>query len=154
MSDRKNQSSISALYLIIAALSGLLFGAGLYISQMIDPLKILRFLNFSAIPEGNWDPSLAFVMLMAFSTMLIATRLAKKRQTPLFDDKFHTPIKDKIDKPLIIGAVLFGIGWGMSGICPGPAIALVAFMPENLLVFLGMMFIGSYAGNYVQRWLS
>ena len=136
-------------YLATAAVSGLLFGAGLYISQMVDPLKVLRFLDFTAISTGGWDPSLAFVIVAAIGVMFIAVRVGRGRQAPLFDTQFHQPEFHHIDAPLIRGAVLFGIGWGMSGICPGPAISLIAFWPDNLLIFLLAMFAGSYAGALV-----
>lgn len=134
-------------YLATAALSGALFGAGLYVSQMVDPLKVLRFLDFTAIPTGGWDPSLAFVIVPAIVVMFIATRIGKNRKVPLFDTAFHEPRSTLIDARLIGGAALFGIGWGMAGICPGPAISLIAFLPDNLWIFLGTMFIGSFAGS-------
>lgn len=136
-------------YLATAAVSGLLFGAGLYISQMVDPLKVLRFLDFTAITTGGWDPSLAFVIVAAIAVMFIAVRISRARQAPLFDAQFHEPEFHHIDAPLVGGAALFGIGWGMSGICPGPAISLIAFWPDNLLIFLLAMFAGSYAGALV-----
>ena len=136
-------------YLATAALSGALFGAGLYTSQMVDPLKVLRFLDFTAIPSGGWDPSLAFVIVPAIVVMFIAVRIGKRRQAPLFDTDFHAPEYNHIDKRLVGGAALFGVGWGMAGICPGPAISLVAFLPDNLWIFLVAMFGGSFAGSVV-----
>jgi hypothetical protein len=134
-------------YLATAAISGALFGAGLYVSQMVDPLKVLRFLDFSAIPSGGWDPSLALVMASALVVMFVAVRLGKRRTAPLFDSRFHEPEYTRIDGRLVGGAALFGIGWGMAGICPGPAIALLAFMPDNLWVFLIALLAGSFAGS-------
>lgn len=136
-------------YLATAALSGALFGAGLYVSQMVDPLKVLRFLDFGAIPAGGWDPSLAFVIGPAILVMFIAVRFSRRREAPLFDSAFHEPEYKKIDKRLIGGAALFGVGWGMAGICPGPAISLIAFLPDNLWIFLVTMFIGSLAGSAI-----
>ncbi|MDB5529235.1 MAG: hypothetical protein JWR51_2338 [Devosia sp.] len=136
-------------YLATAAVSGALFGAGLYVSQMVDPLKVLRFLDFTAIPSGGWDPSLAFVIVPAIVVMFIAVRIGKGRATPLFDTAFHEPEYKRIDGRLVGGAALFGIGWGMSGICPGPAISLIAFLPENLWIFLVALFVGSYAGSAI-----
>jgi len=138
-------------YLGIAAVSGLLFGAGLYISQMVDPLKVLRFLDVTAIPAGGWDPSLAFVIAPAIAVMFIAVRLSGGMARPVFNGKFHLPDFTHIDAPLLIGSALFGIGWGMSGICPGPAIALLAFVPQNLIVFLVAMFAGSLAGTLLMK---
>lgn len=136
-------------YLATAATSGLLFGAGLYVSQMVDPYKVLRFLDFTLIPTGQWDPSVALVMAAGLAVMLIAVRFGKTRPAPLFDASFHEPEFQKIDLPLVAGATTFGIGWGMSGICPGPGIALVAFWPSDILVFLLALFAGSYAGSLV-----
>ena len=136
-------------YLGVAAVSGLLFGFGLYVAQMTDPLKVLHFLDFTAIPAGGWDPSLAFVMGAALVVMFIALQVGKRRGTPLFDVRFHEPEFTRIDAPLVIGAALFGVGWGMSGICPGPAISLVAFWPQNLALYLVALFAGSYGGSFI-----
>jgi len=138
-------------YLATAAFSGILFGAGLYISQMVDPLKVLRFLDFGGIAEGAWDPSLGFVIVSAILTTYIGIRIADRQSKPLFNGKFHKPDFTQIDTPLVAGAVLFGVGWGMSGICPGPAITLIAFVPEQLLTFLATMFAGSFAGSYILK---
>ncbi len=136
-------------YLATAAVSGALFGAGLYVSQMVDALKVLHFLDFGAISAGGWDPSLAFVMVAAVMVMFVAVRVANRRRAPFFDVRFHEPEFKKIDRPLVIGAALFGVGWGMSGICPGPAISLIAFLPDNLWIYLVALFIGSYLGSVV-----
>lgn len=141
--------SVQPLYLLTAAASGLLFGAGLYVSQMVDPYKVLNFLNFAAIPSGGWDPSLAFVMGGGLIVMFLAVRLGRTRPAPLFDSAFHEPEFSRIDTPLVAGAALFGVGWGMSGICPGPAVSLIAFWPDNTLVLLLSIFAGSYAGSLV-----
>ncbi len=136
-------------YLAVAALAGGLFGFGLYVSQMVDPLKVLNFLDFTAIPGGGWDPSLAFVMAAGLAVMFVAVRIGRTREKPVFDVQFHEPEFTRIDAPLVIGAALFGIGWGMSGICPGPAISLIAFWPQNLLIYLLALFVGSYGGSFV-----
>ena len=145
MTDRFNYSTYA-----VAIASGLVFGAGLYVSQMVDPLKVLRFLDVGAIASGGWDPSLAFVIVPAIAIMFAAIRLGGRQQRPLFAGRFHLPELTRIDAPLIVGSALFGIGWGMSGICPGPALALIAFGPENLLIFLAAMFVGSALGGVFQ----
>jgi uncharacterized protein len=137
--------------LAVAAASGLLFGIGLYVSQMVDPLKVLRFLDFTAIPSGGWDPSVALVIGGGLVVMFAAVQYAKRWDRPLFDSTFHGPDYNRIDTPLIVGSALFGVGWGMSGICPGPAISLIAFLPDNLWIFLATMFAGSYLGSFFMR---
>jgi len=141
--------SLNLPYLAVAAIAGAIFGAGLYISGMVNPLKVLRFLDFTAIPSGGWDPSLAFVMLTAVIVMFIAVRIGKRRGAPMFDTAFNEPEFNKIDTPLVAGAALFGVGWGMSGICPGPAISLIAFWPQDLLIYLLALFVGSYGGSII-----
>ncbi len=141
--------SLNLPYLAVAAIAGAIFGIGLYISGMFNPLKVLRFLDFTAIPTGGWDPSLAFVMIPAVVVMFVAVRIGKRREKPAFDTAFHEPEFTKIDTPLVAGAALFGIGWGMSGICPGPAISLIAFWPTYLPIYLLALFVGSYAGAVV-----
>lgn len=142
-------ANVKLPYLATAAVSGALFGAGLYVSQMVDPLKVLRFLDFGAIPSGGWDPSLAFVIVPAILVMFVAVRIGRRREAPLFDAAFQEPEYKRIDKRLVGGAALFGVGWGMSGICPGPAISLIAFLPDNLWIFLLAMLAGSLAGGLV-----
>lgn len=139
--------STSLPYLAVAAIAGVIFGFGLYISGMVNPLKVLRFLDFTAIPTGGWDPSLAFVMIPAVIVMFVAVRIGKRQQKPAFDTSFHEPEFTRIDTPLVAGAALFGIGWGMSGICPGPAISLIAFWPQYLPIYLLALFVGSYGGS-------
>jgi len=94
-------------------IAGLLFGGGLTVSQMVNPEKVISFLDIT----GNWDPSLAFVMGGALLVTLIGYKFVLKRSGPLFDDKFRLPTRKDIDAPLLIGAALFGIGWGLAGLC-------------------------------------
>jgi uncharacterized membrane protein YedE/YeeE len=103
--------------------AGALFGAGLSVSHMVDPKKVLAFLDVA----GNWDPSLAFVMLGALMVTLVSFRFILKRPAPLLDNRFRLPQKTAIDRSLLLGALLFGSGWGISGYCPGPAIASLGF---------------------------
>lgn len=116
-------------------IAGLLFGGGLTVSQMVNPEKVISFLDIT----GDWDPSLAFVMGGALIVTLIGYQLVLKRKGPLFDDRFRLPTRKDIDAPLLMGAALFGIGWGIAGLCPGPALASVSFAGLNAYIFVGTM---------------
>ncbi len=124
--------------LVAALVGGLIFGLGLAISQMVNPEKVLGFLDFT----GSWDPILAFVLGGALVVSFIAFRLVLKRDTPVFANRFSLPDKTDIDGGLIVGAVLFGIGWGLIGLCPGPAIASLAYGMEESLWFVGALLAG------------
>lgn len=129
MKNQNMQKNISAL------LIGVLFGAGLCISGMSDPDKVLNFLNFL----GQWDPSLLFVLGGAVVTTFIGYIVILKKEGPVFGNQFHLPTSTDIDKKLIAGAALFGIGWGMTGYCPGPAVSGLAFgAPEPWLFCLSL----------------
>lgn len=119
-------------------IAGLIFGVGLTLSQMINPAKVLGFLDIF----GNWDPSLAFVMGGAMAVTTLGYFWVWKRQKPVFADQFQAPTNTRIDRPLIVGAVLFGAGWGLVGLCPGPAIAGLFIGGWPLLVFLAAMLAG------------
>lgn len=117
-------------------LTGLVFGLGLVVAGMSDPAKVLNFLDLL----GAWDPSLALFAVSAGVTVAIGYRFVLKRPAPYFARKFQLPQRTDIDMPIIVGPALFGIGWGMSGLCPGPAIvALHAFNPAILLFVLAMI---------------
>jgi uncharacterized membrane protein YedE/YeeE len=124
--------------LLAALLSGLLFGAGLAVSGMMNPGKVIGFLDLA----GAWDPSLAFVMGGALIVTAIGYRLAGARGRPLFEARFHLPTAKSIDLRLIGGAVLFGLGWGISGLCPGPAIAAATTGITDILIFGAAMLAG------------
>ncbi|MHA7872651.1 MAG: DUF6691 family protein [Hyphococcus sp.] len=125
---------------------GLLFGLGLVISQMTNPAKILGFLDVA----GNWDPTLAVVMASALLTTLIGYRFVLAREKPAFDISFHLPAKTVIDRPLLVGAAIFGAGWGMAGLCPGPGISAAAIGGAPPLVFLGTMALGMAAQRLIK----
>jgi len=127
--------------------AGLLFGGGLTVSQMTNPAKVIAFLDIS----GNWDPSLAFVMGSALLVTFFGYRIVLKRSTPLFDDGFRLPTRKDIDAPLLAGAALFGIGWGLAGLCPGPALAALSFAGTNAYIFAGSMLGTIFIYRYVQR---
>ena len=103
--------------------AGLLFGLGLCLSGMTDPRKVKAFLDLA----GEWDPSLAFVMGGAIVVALPVFRIARKRRVDLFEEPVHSPTRNAIDPPLMIGAAIFGAGWGLVGLCPGPAVSRTFF---------------------------
>lgn len=123
---------------LIALASGLLFGAGLAISGMADPMRVQAFLDVF----GAWDPTLAFVMVGAMVPTAIAWGIKSKLAAPFAAPSFELPGTAALDRPLAIGAVLFGIGWGIAGLCPGPALADLAVAPFAVLPFVAAMFVG------------
>jgi uncharacterized membrane protein YedE/YeeE len=123
---------------VASLLAGLLFGLGLAVSGMTHPGKVLDFLDVA----GRWDPSLVFVLGGAVGVTVLMFRLILRRKAPLFADKFHLPQAQDIDRPLVLGSALFGIGWGISGYCPGPAISLLAAPNWEAAVFLPSMLLG------------
>ena len=123
---------------IAVLISGLLFGAGLTISGMVNPMKILNFLDLS----GNFDPTLIFVMGGGLLVTMIGYQILFRQPKPLFADQFQIPTLKQIDLRLVGGAALFGIGWGLSGFCPGPAIASLVFGHVESFVFVAAMAIG------------
>ena len=127
-------------------LSGLVFGLGLVISGMADPAKVLNFLDIF----GSWDPSLAFVMAGATATAFAGYRLLWRRPAPLLADRFDTPSARTIDTPLITGAAIFGIGWGIGGFCPGPAWTSLTLASPGILVFLPAMLVGLALGGHIK----
>ncbi|PCI22516.1 MAG: transporter [Piscirickettsiaceae bacterium] len=123
---------------VSALLAGVIFGVGLTLSGMVDPNKVVNFLDVT----GNWDPSLMFVLGGGVITTAIAYRFIFAQDKPLFDDDFHLPTLLKIDGKLLLGATLFGIGWGLIGYCPGPALASIGFRPEEPLIVVISMLAG------------
>jgi len=132
--------------ILIALISGIIFGLGLSLSQMMNPEKVISFLDIS----GDWDPSLAFVMMGALAVTFISFRWVLNRSEPLLEDGFHLSKRSEIDKSLLGGAAIFGVGWGMSGYCPGPAFASMGLGNMEAVV----MVLSIYAGFFTQNWLS
>ena len=126
------------MQILIAAIAGLLFGLGLALSNMMDPAKVLNFLDVA----GQWDPSLILVMGGAIGITLPGFWLLLKRPHPLFEKRFYLPDSSAIDARLLIGAALFGLGWGLSGLCPGPAFAGLATGKAEIVGFVLTMLLG------------
>ena len=128
---------------LVSLFCGIIFGIGLVISQMINPAKVLGFLNLF----GEWDPSLAFVMIGALIIYSPLFHLFKNKEKPIFSSSFSIPNKKEIDKELIFGSILFGAGWGLVGLCPGPAITSIALFNVSSAIFVVSMFIGFYIAS-------
>ncbi|WP_201865060.1 DUF6691 family protein [Microvirga soli] len=124
--------------ILSASASGLLFGLGLIVSQMVNPAKVLAFLDIF----GNWDPSLAFVMGGAVAVSALGYWIARRRGTPALAPRLEIPTRRDLDARLIGGAALFGIGWGLVGLCPGPALVALTFAPVEIFVFFAAMIAG------------
>lgn len=133
---------------MIEFIVGLLFGLGLLISGMTDPGKVLGFLDLA----GTWDPSLAFVMGGGVMVGLLGFGLAKKKTTSLSGQAFHWPDTTQIDRPLVLGSLMFGAGWGLAGFCPGPALVAMASGNDKALVFVLAMLAGmALFGRFKKR---
>jgi uncharacterized protein len=126
---------------------GLLFGLGLMLSGMTDPSKVIGFLDLF----GHWDPSLAFVMGGAIAVGFFAFALAKKRTTNFLGGALHLPKSTQIDQRLVLGNVMFGAGWGLAGLCPGPALVSMAAGQDKALVFVLAMVFGMIVYELIQR---
>jgi hypothetical protein len=121
---------------------GIVFGAGLTVSEMINPARVIGFLDAT----GRWDPTLVFVMAGALAVTLPLFPFILRRPSPLLDGKFYLPEKSQIDRRLIFGAVIFGAGWGLAGFCPGPALAGLASGNPNVFLFVAAMVAGQWIG--------
>jgi uncharacterized protein len=126
------------LAVIAALVSGVLFGLGLTVSQMINPVKVIGFLDVF----GDWDPSLAFVMATAIPVAAAGYAVARRCRSPLCASAFTPPTQAKIDSRLTLGAVLFGVGWGLVGYCPGPALAGLGLGNPATMLFVFSMLVG------------
>lgn len=127
--------------------AGLVFGLGLWISGMAVPAKVLGFLDVT----GKWDPSLLLVMAGAVGVTLAAFRVVEKRARPFFAEVFVLPTRKDIDLPLVAGAALFGLGWGVAGYCPGPAITALSNMTVEIFAFVAAMLAGGWLHAQVER---
>lgn len=125
--------------------AGLVFGLGLAISRMVDPDKVLAFLDLGALPLGTWDPSLALVLIAAVGVNVVGHRVVLARPHPLLSARFHLPTRTDLDARLILGASVFGVGWGLAGYCPGPGLAALAHGSLDGLGFVVAMVVGMIA---------
>lgn len=133
--------------LLIALVAGLLFGAGIAISGMINPAKVLNFFDFA----GTWDPSLAFVMAGALAVTFVGYRFAFRRGAPVYDTVFHLPTARSIDVPLVAGAATFGVGWGIVGFCPGGALPALGLFEPDAFIFVAAMLCGIVLARTVRQ---
>lgn len=133
--------------LIAPFMAGLIFALGLGISGMTDANKVIGFLNLA----GDWDPSLAFVMVGAIGVHLALYRIILRRHSPLFGDTFHIPTRRDINPQLVGGSALFGVGWGLGGFCPGPGLVSLAGLGSSAAVFVVFMLSGMMAHKLVHR---
>jgi uncharacterized membrane protein YedE/YeeE len=136
-----------SMQIIVSLIAGLIFGYGLVLSGMSNPAKVMNFLDVA----GAFDPSLIFVMLGAVVTTYIGYRLVWRLERPLLSGEFNTPTKTEIDSRLVIGPVLFGVGWGLVGLCPGPALASLTFGGLSALIFFIAMLIGMFVAKLFVR---
>lgn len=133
--------------IVTACIAGLLFGSGLILSGMTNPAKVLAFLDVT----GQWDPSLLLVMVGAILVAAVAFRVARARVRPLFDTRLHVPGAARVDAALVGGSIVFGVGWGLVGYCPGPALTALAVGGYSTLLFVAAMVAGMAVFEVVQR---
>lgn len=132
---------------MIAVLAGFIFAVGLALSGMTQPAKIASFLNVT----GDWDPSLAFVMIGAIAVHVGFAQKAKRGGKPMFGDRYHFPQKTSLDLRLIAGAALFGFGWGIAGFCPGPAVVSLVTLHGEVIAFVVAMAAGMFGVSRFER---
>lgn len=123
---------------------GLIFGFGLLISGMANPAKVLNFLDFGGIPAGTWDPSLAFVMAGAVAVTFVGFRVVLRRPKPVLAESFHLPTVRGLDLRILLGPAIFGVGWGLVGFCPGPALTALGFGSRAAFIFVAAMLAGMW----------
>ena len=131
---------------VIAGLIGLVFGTGMALSGMSNPAKVLNFFDFA----GSWDPSLALVMASALLVTALGYRFVLRGDKPIVEARFHLPTARKLDMPLLAGSAIFGVGWGISGFCPGGAIPALGLGEPSAWIFVGTMLAGIVAARSVR----
>jgi len=133
--------------LFLIYLTGLAFGVGVSISGMANPAKVINFFDFA----GIWDPSLILVMISAFVTTAIGYALVFRRKTPVFEPRFQVPTNRTIDARLVGGSATFGVGWGLSGFCPGASIPALGTGNAQVLIFTGSLLTGIFLARFLMR---
>lgn len=133
--------------LLLIYLTGLTFGLGISVSGMANPAKVLNFFDFA----GTWDPSLILVMVSAFAVTAVGYALVFRRPSPLFEPDFKVPTSRVIDARLVGGSALFGVGWGLSGFCPGASIPALGSGNPQVLVFTGSLLVGIFFARFLMR---
>lgn len=128
---------------------GLLFGLGLVVAGMSDPAKVLNFLDIAAIGSGGWDASLAFVMAGAIAVTFTGFKLVLRRGQPIFGERFHLPTSTDLDARILAGPAIFGLGWGLAGFCPGPALSAALTGGAPAWLFLAAMFAGMAGARFL-----
>ncbi|MCK1722798.1 DUF6691 family protein [Bradyrhizobium sp. 141] len=135
--------------ILIQFVIGLIFGLGLIVSGMSDPAKVLNFLDVGGIPAGTWDASLAFVMAGAVAVTFIGFGYVLRRARPFFAERFYLPTRRDIDSRIVAGPAIFGIGWGVAGFCPGPALTALGFGSSSAFIFVAAMCAGMVLARFV-----
>lgn len=143
------------MVLLISLAAGILFGAGLTVAGMTNPQKVLNFLDVAALRTGTWDPTLLAVFAGALPVMFVFYQVRRRRSAPIFAQEYtKTASAEAIDRPLILGSTIFGIGWGLVGLCPGPAVVAIGLASRSALgpalLFFGAMMCGVWLA-YVTR---
>lgn len=140
--------------LLVSLLAGVVFGIGLTVAGMTNPQKVLNFLDIGAIRTGTWDPTLLAVFAGALPVMFVFYRLRDRTAKPVFGRDYSQTVTDVVDRPVVVGSTLFGIGWGLAGLCPGPAVVALGLASRSalgpVLLFLGAMLCGVWIA-YVTR---
>jgi uncharacterized protein len=143
------------MQILIALVCGAIFGAGLTVAQMVDPRKVLNFLDVAGIPGGTWDPTLLMVFAGALTTVFAAYAVQRRMARPVLAARFEIPTRSDIDARLAGGSALFGIGWGLAGVCPGPAVAALALAGSagvaNFALFVAAMCGGMLVVRVLDR---
>ena len=130
---------------------GVLFGLGLIVSGMSNPAKVLNFLDLGGLPAGTWDASLAFVMAGAVAVSFVGFRHVLKLAHPVFAGRFYVPTRSDIDPKIVVGPAIFGIGWGLAGFCPGPALTALGFGSTSAVIFVVAMCGGMVLARFIAQ---